>query len=86
MEEASRVLERIQKLLNMSEDVSSPNEAAVAATKMREMLMKHNLSLSDIKGKIFNIDSKIAGKVIKENKIKLKSNGVSGDELIFDIE
>lgn len=48
-EEKKSILERIQKLLRMSEENgASYNEAMMAAQKAQELLQEHNLSLSDV--------------------------------------
>lgn len=43
----TNILERIQKLLALSSS-DNPNEAANAATRVQEMLRKHNLKMSEI--------------------------------------
>lgn len=43
------VLEKIQKLLNLSHDPANEHEAALAAEKARQLLEKHNLSTGEIK-------------------------------------
>jgi hypothetical protein len=43
-----RVIDRIQGLLAMAEDVSSPNEALIAAQQARKMMDKYQLSKKDI--------------------------------------
>lgn len=42
------IKEKMKKLLMMSRDKSSPNEAAIAARRLRSMLDKHNMSESQI--------------------------------------
>lgn len=43
-----KILTRIQRLLAMSKDVSSPNEAAIAARRAASMMQKHNLEEADV--------------------------------------
>ncbi len=43
-----RILDRIQKLLAMSKDVGSPNEAAIAARRAAALMHKHNLEEADV--------------------------------------
>ena len=43
-----KILERIKKLLRMADDVSSPNEAAIAARRAASMMTEHNLSHADM--------------------------------------
>lgn len=44
----SKILDRIQKLLAMSKDSSSPHEAAIAARRAEAMMREHNLSQADV--------------------------------------
>jgi hypothetical protein len=48
MNDLERVIEKIQKLLAMASDTSSPNEALIAAKRARAMMDKHQLSKEDI--------------------------------------
>ncbi|WGN90770.1 hypothetical protein [Burkholderia phage vB_BglM_WTB] len=48
MEDIERIKERIAKLLAMADDTSSPEEAAIAATRARRLMDKHQLSALDI--------------------------------------
>jgi hypothetical protein len=43
-----KILERIEKLLRMAEDSSSPNEAAIAASRAKKLMEKHQISRMDI--------------------------------------
>lgn len=47
-EDLSKIKERIAKLLRMAEDVSSPHEAAIAASRARKLMDKHQLSSFDL--------------------------------------
>lgn len=49
MDENEVILSRIQKLLRLSTS-SNPNEAAVAAGKAQELLLKYNLSMTQVEG------------------------------------
>ena len=49
MTENDVILSRIQKLLRLSTS-SNPNEAAVAAGKAQELLLKYNLSMTQVEG------------------------------------
>ena len=42
-----KILDRIRKLLAMSKDTSSPNEAAIAARRAEAMMRKHNIEEAD---------------------------------------
>jgi hypothetical protein len=44
----TKIVERIRKLLAMSEDQSSPEEAAIAAGRAAKLLQKYNLDRADI--------------------------------------
>lgn len=46
--ELQKVKERIAKLLRMADDASSPNEAAIAASRARKLMDKYQLDLLDI--------------------------------------
>ena len=56
--DVNRLMERIDKLLELS---SSPNEAeaAAAAAKVRELLVKYNLEIEDVRGKSAKPDARI---------------------------
>lgn len=43
-----KILERIKKLLRMADDVSSPNEAAIAARRAKSLMADHDLSHADM--------------------------------------
>ena len=43
-----KVIQKVQKLLAMAEDTSSPNEALLAANRARKLMDKHQLSKDDI--------------------------------------
>lgn len=45
-----KVKERIAKLLRMADDSSSPNEAAIAASRARKLMDKHQLDLAAVAG------------------------------------
>lgn len=42
------IIERIRRLLMMAQDVSSPNEAAIAARRAESMLRKYNLDRAEV--------------------------------------
>lgn len=46
-----KVIERMKKLLLMSKDESSPQEAKVASDRLKTLLQKHNITLEDLEGK-----------------------------------
>lgn len=48
----SKIKERIAKLLNMASDASSPNEAAIAASRARKLMDKYQLSQLDIEDSV----------------------------------
>lgn len=52
IENLAKIKDRIAKLLAMAADSSSPNEAAIAATRARKLMDKHQLDLLDIEGSI----------------------------------
>lgn len=45
---SKKILERIRKLLKMADDVSSPNEAAIAARRAERLMAEHNLTNADM--------------------------------------
>jgi hypothetical protein len=45
----AKIKDRIAKLLRMADDASSPNEAAIAASRARKLMDKYQLSRLDIK-------------------------------------
>jgi len=47
-----KIIDKVQKLLNMANDASSPNEAMIAAKKARSLMDKHQLSIEDIESSI----------------------------------
>lgn len=47
---ATKIFERIKKLLAMSTDASSPEEAAIAAKRARSMMDKHQVTELDLSG------------------------------------
>jgi hypothetical protein len=49
MENKAKILDRIRKLLAMSEDSSSPHEAAIAATRASKLMQKYNLDSSAVR-------------------------------------
>lgn len=44
----TKLLDRVRKLYAMSQDVSSPNEAAIAAKRARSLMDKHGIKASDL--------------------------------------
>lgn len=48
-EELAKVMDKVRKLLNMSNDKSSPEEAAIAASRARKLMDKYDLSPDEIK-------------------------------------
>lgn len=48
MNEKDKIIERVQKLLAMAADESSPNEAAIAAKRARSLMDKYQISLGDM--------------------------------------
>jgi len=63
-----KILERIKKLLRMAEDVSSPNEAAIAARRAERLMAEYNLTNADMLTAGLTEDSleeRFAGKVLK---------------------
>ncbi len=48
MSEIDKIKDRIAKLLRMAADASSPNEAAIAAQRARNLMDKHQISEMDI--------------------------------------
>jgi hypothetical protein len=49
MSDQDKVIERIRKLLAMADDVSSPNEAMIAAKRARALMDKHQISKDDVR-------------------------------------
>lgn len=47
-EDRDKILARIKNLLDMANDVASPNEAAIAARRARSLMDKHQVSMADI--------------------------------------
>lgn len=43
-----KLIERVRKLLAMSQDTSSPQEAAIAARRVRHLMLKHNIDNVDV--------------------------------------
>ena len=52
-----KIMERIQNLLRMAEDTSSPNEAAIAARRAEALMRKHQLTQVDVMVKNLDGDS-----------------------------
>ena len=50
--ELDKAIDKIQKLLAMANDTSSPNEALLAASRARKLMDKYQLSQEDIESKI----------------------------------
>lgn len=48
MEEKTKLKERIAKLLRMAKDATSPNEAAIAASRARALMDKHQIDEYDV--------------------------------------
>lgn len=48
METDTKIVERIQKLLNLSNTNDNPHEAALALSRAQELLQKYNLSMAEI--------------------------------------
>ena len=67
----SKLMGKIEKLLRMSKDIGSPNEAAVAAAKVRNLLLEHNLTLSEVEAK----DADVITKHIKVDQFFDKRHG-----------
>lgn len=44
-----KLIERARKLLAMSEDLSSPTEAAIADRRLKVLMVKHDISIEEIK-------------------------------------
>ncbi|MGB7300510.1 MAG: DUF2786 domain-containing protein [Burkholderiaceae bacterium] len=51
-----KIIERIRKLYAMSQDVSSPNEAAVAARRCRKLMDEHNIQARDLETSPFGAE------------------------------
>ena len=47
-QDKSKIISRIQKLLSMAKDNSSPQEAAIAAGRAAKLLQKHNLTHAEV--------------------------------------
>ena len=52
MEDMEKIKDRIAKLLNMANDASSPEEAALAAKRARALMDKYQLDQLDIEGRL----------------------------------
>lgn len=64
-----KIIDKVQKLLNMANDASSPNEAMIAAKKARLLMDKHQLSVEDIENSIgvqFQQTESTVNKTIRE--------------------
>ena len=48
MTEREKIIDRIRKLVAMSNDAGSPNEAAIAAKRVKSMLDKYELEMADV--------------------------------------
>lgn len=46
--DSSKLFDRINRLLNMANDSSSPHEAQIAARRVAKMMQEHNLSMADV--------------------------------------
>ena len=51
-----KLLERIRRLLAMADDASSPNEAAIAARRVRKLMDEHQVTKEDAEGVIDEFD------------------------------
>lgn len=63
-----KMMERIKKLLRMADDVSSPNEAAIAARRAKAMMAEYNLTHADMLTASMSLDDfkeQMAGKQLK---------------------
>ncbi len=47
-EQNLEIIERVRKLLSMAVDTSSPHEAAIAASRARKLMDKHQIDLADL--------------------------------------
>lgn len=52
----NKLIERMQRLLAMSQDSASENEALIAAKRLHALLSKHNMSMSDLENNEDQID------------------------------
>ncbi len=48
MKSYESVVKRIKKLLALSQDVSSPHEAAIAATRVNKLMAEYNIDMADL--------------------------------------
>ncbi|TXG97716.1 MAG: DUF2786 domain-containing protein [Nevskiaceae bacterium] len=48
MEDRAKIIERVANLLRMASDTSSPNEAAIAARRARQLMDKHQVGLHEL--------------------------------------
>src|SRR5215216_5589796 len=71
------ILKRIRALLAMSRGNANEHEAAVAATKVQELLAQHNLDLADVEKR----DAK--GKVIEDGDLMTSSSNPWRRDLAF---
>ncbi|CAG8998080.1 MAG: hypothetical protein CENE_00011 [Candidatus Celerinatantimonas neptuna] len=73
-----KVISKIQKLLAMAADTSTPNEALIAARRARALMDKYQLSKADIESKAGNqfLETKanMTGSVRKQWLLKLSSS------------
>lgn len=49
-----KLLERVRKLHAMSQDSSSPAEAAIAARRLKALMSEHRITFEEIRGPEFN--------------------------------
>lgn len=61
-----KIIDRIRKLLTMSKDSSSPNEAAIAAGRAAKLMQQYNLETAEV------ILSNITEDTITENSTNTK--------------
>lgn len=54
-ENIEKIKDRIAKLLRMAQDSSSPNEAAIAASRARSLMDKYQISEADLTGEIHDV-------------------------------
>ena len=67
-EAGKKMMERIRKLLRMADDVSSPNEAAIAARRAERLMAEYNLTNADMLTaglSVDDLDAKFAGPQLK---------------------
>lgn len=57
--ELDKVRARIQKLLAMAQDSSSPNEAAIAAERVQKLMAKYNLDMADVIAEELQVDENL---------------------------